>query len=73
VVVQVQQPRIDKSAGLDPRGVVEPGRGCVAARRDTLEDPGVVDVENPVGYLGPLVVEGHEVTGDRERGRQKWR
>jgi hypothetical protein len=65
--VEVHQPRVDESAGVDLGGVVKPCGGGVTPCRHALKDPGVVDIEDPIGNLGPLLVEGHEVTGDRER------
>jgi hypothetical protein len=71
VVVEVHEPRLDESAGVDPAGVVTPRGGGVAACRPALEDPRV-DVQDPVGDLGPVIVEGHEVTRDRERRGTEW-
>jgi hypothetical protein len=37
-----------------------------------LQHSRVVDVQDAVGDLGPLIVEGDEVPGDGERRRKEW-
>jgi hypothetical protein len=71
VVVEIDQTRVDQTAGVHPRGMVEPSGSGAPSPRHTLNDPGVVDVEHPVGNFRLRIVEGDEVTGDRKGGGQQ--
>jgi hypothetical protein len=51
--------------------VVKSCGGGLALRGYSLNDPGVVDVDNPIGNLRTRLVEGDEVAGDRERGGEE--
>jgi hypothetical protein len=51
--------------------VIESHRRPIVTGRDALDDPGLVDVENPIGDLRLRLVKGDDVTGDRQRGRKQ--